>query len=517
MVQESRTRKTFLNARVNLIFYVLTLLLSFFSRKIFLDILGADFIGLTGTLQNLLSFLNIVELGIGTAVGYVLYKPLFENNQDKINEIISVFGYMYQWVGKIILIAGITLSLFLPLIYPNTKFELPIIYLAYYSFLASSLIGYFINYRQILLSADQKNYVVTAYFQSGNILMTIIQMVAAYYTGNYYLWIAINFIFGIIYSFILNWKINQVYPWLKSNIKNGKALLDKYPEVIKLTKQVFVHKIGGIVQLQLTPFLVYAFVSLQTVAYYGNYSLIMDKLKLLLGNVLNSTFAGIGNLIAEGNKKNILKVYWELMAIRFLFCGIIVVSLYKLIPPFIELWLGKEYILSNNILILVLLIFALNIIRGTTDQFISGFGLYKDTWAPIAEIVIFIIVALIGGHLWELEGLLLGSIISLLIIVYGWKPYFLFKYGFKVSIAEYWLKVCKYVLITLIAYTIFKQINTSAKLYINCNSWISFIQYAIFVSTCISILQFLLLYWGTQGMKNIVKRLINTYWQKLHK
>ena len=82
---ESRVKKTLLNARVNLVFYFLTLALSFFSRKIFLDCLGADFVGLTGTLQNLLGFLNLAELGIGSAIGYVLYKPLFERNQEKIN------------------------------------------------------------------------------------------------------------------------------------------------------------------------------------------------------------------------------------------------------------------------------------------------------------------------------------------------------------------------------------------------------------------------------------------------
>ena len=95
MVDESRTKKTLLNVRINLLFYFLTLALSFFSRKIFLDILGTDFVGLTGTLQSLLNFLNLAELGIGTAVGYRLYKPLFEQNQHQINVFISVFSYMY--------------------------------------------------------------------------------------------------------------------------------------------------------------------------------------------------------------------------------------------------------------------------------------------------------------------------------------------------------------------------------------------------------------------------------------
>ena len=90
--RESRIKKTLLNARVNFIYYFITLILSFFSRKVFLDCLGADFVGLTGTLQNLLGFLNLAELGVGSAIGYLLYKPLYDHDQDKINEIISVMG-----------------------------------------------------------------------------------------------------------------------------------------------------------------------------------------------------------------------------------------------------------------------------------------------------------------------------------------------------------------------------------------------------------------------------------------
>ncbi|KAA3712111.1 sugar transporter, partial [Bacteroides salyersiae] len=192
MSQESRVKKSLLNARVNLIFYFLALALSFFSRKIFLDTLRADFVGLTGTLQNLLSFLNLAELGISTAIGYVLYQPLYEHNKEKINEIISVFGYLYRRIGFIILGIGCLLACFLSLIFPNTEFDFGVIYFAYFSFLSSALIGYFANYKQTLLGADQKNYVVTAYFQTANIVKTITQMVSAYYTGNYYLWVIIE-------------------------------------------------------------------------------------------------------------------------------------------------------------------------------------------------------------------------------------------------------------------------------------------------------------------------------------
>ncbi|MEG1546638.1 MAG: sugar transporter, partial [Bacteroides sp.] len=121
---ESRVGKSLLNAKVNLIFYFVALVLSFFSRKVFLDSLGADFLGLVGTLQNLLGFLNLAELGIGTAIGYVLYKPLFDKDETRINEIISVFGYLYRKIGQIIIVAGIILACLFPLIFGKSGFPL---------------------------------------------------------------------------------------------------------------------------------------------------------------------------------------------------------------------------------------------------------------------------------------------------------------------------------------------------------------------------------------------------------
>ena len=126
-----RVHKSLLNAKVNLLFYFLSLFFSFFSRKIFLDCLGADFIGLTGTLGNILGYLNLAELGVGAAISFFLYKPLQANNREEINEIISVFGYLYHKIGQFILLGGILISLFFPLIFGNTELGLGIIYFSF--------------------------------------------------------------------------------------------------------------------------------------------------------------------------------------------------------------------------------------------------------------------------------------------------------------------------------------------------------------------------------------------------
>jgi len=441
--------------------------------------LGADFVGLTGTLQNLLGFLNLAELGIGSAIGYLLYKPLFDHDEDKINEIISVMGYFYRWIGLIILGGGCILACFLPLIFPDsdTGFHLPLIYFAYFAFLGSSLIGYFINYRQNLLGADQRNYVVIAYFQSVTIVKTVIQMGVAYYTANLYLWVAIEFTFGIIYSFILNWKINQTYPWLKAEIAQGKKLFKKYPEVMIKTRQLFVQKISYFVQYQTTPFLTYAFVSLQTVAYYGNYTIITDKLAQFVNSFLESSGASIGNLIAEGNKNKIVELFWELLSMRYFIGGLFSFSILMLIEPFISLWLGEKYLLSTTVLYLIVINVFLGYTRGGVMQFLFGYGLFADIWAPMAEIVINLSVAIFGGHYWGLPGILLGGITSQLLIVFIWKPIYLFRKGFHMPIFKYCIGVLKLVIcvtIPMIGLILFRIPESLLNPTSNYLSWIGY-------------------------------------------
>jgi len=452
MQKESRVKKTILNAKINLICYFASFITAFFTRKILLDHLGAEFIGFTGTVGSLLSFLNLAELGIGTAIGYVLYKPIADGDKFKINEVISVLGYLYRIIGLAILSLGIIGSLFLPLIFPNTDIPLGVIYFGFYAYLAASMIGYFVNYRAALLSADQRNYIVTGYFQITTTCKVILQMILAIYYGSFYIYFAIELIGGIINAIILNWKINKTYPWLKSEIKQGKQIFKKYPEIIKYTKQIFAHKVGGLVQGQLTPFLIYSFVSLPMVALYTNYTILTQKLEGLIAGVINSTGAAIGNLIAEGNKEKILKVFRELLSIRIFVASIAASCIYNFASPFIGVWLGNEYILGNHTVALIAILSGLGIARGVLDQFCYGCGLFADVWAPYAESLIMVIFAVTGGYYWGLPGVLFGPLASIIAIIYIWKPYYLFSRGFKLSVLQYWKLFVINISATIIAF-----------------------------------------------------------------
>ncbi len=510
-----RVKKSWLNAKVNTVCYFISLFVAFFSRKIFIDHLGADFIGLTGTLQSLLGFLNLAELGVGTAVAYTLYKPLFEKDRDKINEILSVMGYLYRRIGQVICVGAAVLACFMPLIFPPSQLvpaqgvSYGTIYCAFAAFLTGSLIGYFVNYRMVLLSADQRNYVVTGYIQIMTTIKVLIQMALIVYVHSYYLWIAVELLFGVLNALILNYKLDKTYPWLRCSIRSGKDLTRQYPEITRKVKQVFFHKIGSFAQFQSMPFLIYAFVSLPVVTAYGNYILITSKVDTMIGNVLNSTGAGVGSLIAEGNKDHILKIYWELFSVRIFVMSVIVFAVYMLINPFIAIWLGAEYLLSGTALLLIVIYQAMGLLRGTTDQFINGYGMFQDTWAPVTEALIFVVVAIVGGILWGLEGVLLGGVVSIVAIVGIWKPYFLFSKGMHRPVITYWGGLLRHLLPVFVAACITMYILHTINLADQAASgYLGWIYYASVLVTVYSLISIILFYATSKGFRSVAWRIL---------
>lgn len=257
------------------------------------------------------------------------------------------------------------------------------------------------------------------------------------------------------------------------------------------------------------PVMIYGYVSLPVVALYNNYTTLSDKLKNFINGILDSTAAGVGNLISEGNHDKIYELYKELFSFRYWVAGILAACFCFLSSDFISVWLGKQYELSPTVVLLISIAFFYNIARNVTDQFINGYGLFYDVWAPIAEATIFVIASIAFGSWLGLEGVLLGPITSLTIIVYIWKPYFLFTKGFKLSIHKYWLLFLTNVLLIIASYFISSFI---VDFFIPqpVTGWLLWIGKAIlyFLSmTFISLILFLLF---SKGMKGFLIRLVRS-------
>ncbi len=438
MTEQSRTQKSLKNIAVALAMLVVNLLLQFFCRKVFLNHLGADVLGLNTTATNLLQFLNIAELGIGVAVGFSLYQPLFDKDQKKINEIIALQGHLYRRIGTVVVVGALILSAFFPLIFK--KMSLPLWY-AYASFgvlLISALLSYFVNYREVLLTADQKEYKIAYSYRICMMVRLGAQYFAVKYCENPYIWwLALEGGFAILAAIALNIMIRHTYPFLRKPNFSAKELRKMYPTIVSKIKQVFFHKISTFVLQQTSPLIIYAFATLTLVAYYGNYMIIVTGISLLLNALFNSIGAGVGNLVAQGEKKRIMQVFDELFAVRFYLSAGASILLFLLTPSFITLWLGDQYLLPNSTLFIIAITLFLSTSRNSVDSYINAYGLFQDIWAPMTEAILNLGLSVLFGWIWGLNGILSGVVVSLVLIVFIWKPYFLFHYGLKEPIRIY--------------------------------------------------------------------------------
>lgn len=509
MNQESRTYKTLINSVVALSFYALTFFLSFFSRRILLAQLGPDLLGLNTTTGSLLSFLNLAELGIGTAVAFTLYKPLQEKNIEKINEIVSLQGWFYRKVAYFIIAGSVVLLFFFPRIFAKTDLPMWCAVASYMVLLFSSLLGYFINYRQIVLSANQQQYKL--HFSSGaiNIIKVIAQLVvvSVFEENKYVWWLVVEVVFTILSSLALNWMIKKTFPELNTNVSDGPELSKKYPVILTKVKQLFVHKIGAVALNQTSPVIIYAYASLSLVTCYGNYLVITRGISTVLNAIFNSMNAGVGNLIAEGNKERIVSVFRELFASRFLIISTSCYCIFVLSSSFIGLWVGEEYVLNHLVVVLIIFLFYISTSREVVDSFLNGYGLFHDIWAPAVEAGVNIGCSILFGRFWGLAGILSGVLLSQVLIILIWKPYFLFREGFKRPVSEYIIMYFKHIglfgLTSVAVFFIMKMVPLHAS-----DSFLSFACVGLITELLSLFILGTLLYMFESGMRCFVARMI---------
>ena len=486
----------------------ISLLVGFFSRKIFLDYLGTEVLGLNSTAASLLGFLNIAELGIGAAISVTLYKPIFQEDRQTIREIVALQGWLYKKIAWFIIIGSAVLMCFFPRIF--SKMELPMwyAYATYAVLLFSSLLSYFVNYKQILLSADQKEYKIQFSFRLISIFKLVAQAFAVKFLPNPYVWwLALEVAFAITASYFLNRVIYKDYPYLKEDVDSPGELRRKFPDVVTKVKQMFFHKIGGFVLSQTSPIIIYAYASLTLVALYGNYLIITNNLNYLMGAMFAGLGGSVGNMIAEGNRPLILKVFKELFSSRFLAVMVSSICIWFLADPFISVWLGAEYLLDRTTLLLIIVIFFLGAMRAVVDTFINSYGLFQDIWAPVVEAVINLGFSIGLGYFYGLHGILLGVIISQLIIIFTWKPYFLFTKGLKEPVWIYAVLYAKHLLAGAVAFFAVKALCGVIGIDPAAGIW-NFILYASIVFTGCALVLGVLLYAMEFGMRSFVKRML---------
>lgn len=434
----SRTSNSIRNTKYAIIGQMVGMIVTFLNRMVFVRILNAEYLGLNGLFTNILSILSFAELGIGAAIVFSLYKPLAEKNQPKIKALMQIYKKAYIFIGILIAILGLSFLPFLGIVIKDTP-NIPNIQVIYLMFVFNSVISYFYSYKRSMLIADQKGYIDSFYRYSFNIGMNILQIIFLLLTHNYIFYLAIKIVSTIIENIAITRHVNKLYPYLneksieKLNVNDKKTLLQNI-------KAMIFHKVGSVVVMSTDNLLIAKFVSLVTVGIYSNYLLIINALNTIFGLAFQSITASVGNLGATETKEKSKFIFHCVDLIGFWIYAFASISLLNLINPFINLWIGEEYLFSMPIVIVLVINFYLTGMRKSVQTFKEAFGLFwQDRYKPLFEAGVNLVISIILAKYLGTIGVFIGTAISTITTCFWIEPYVLYKYGFNLSSKKYFL------------------------------------------------------------------------------
>lgn len=452
-----RSKSSAKNLVVALIGQAFGLIISFIARIIFVKFLSDEYLGLNGLFTNLLTMLSLVELGVGSALVYSLYKPLADGDNEKVKSLMDLYRKAYNIIGGVVLIIGI---LFIPF-YRYLISEVPSIShldFIYILFVLNTAISYFYSYKRSLIICDQKRYIATIYRYVFYFLLNVFQIIVLFLTHNYILYLITQVVFTWLENICISIKADRMYPYLKD--KNIKKLDKKELNTIsKNVRAMLFHKIGGVVVNSTDNILISKLVGLIAVGMYSNYYLITSALDTITAQFFNAITASVGNLGACTNSKKVKETFNTTFFLNYLIYGVITVCLLILFNPFIEVWLGKKYLFDFGVVLVITICFYLKGIRKTCLTFKDALGLFwQDRYKPIIESIINLVASIILGIKYGVLGIFMGTIISTVTTSLWIEPYILYKYYFKENIIDYLYRFIKYTLVVVLTYLIVQKI-----------------------------------------------------------
>lgn len=305
MNQKTRTEYSVLNMLTGLGGYFLNTVIGYICRIIFVRCLAAEYLGINGLFSNILSMLSLVELGIGSAMGYALYQPLAKDDKEKITSLMALYKKSYNIIGIVVALLGIMMIPLLQYIIVKPQQIVENIYIIYLVYLFNTASSYFFSYRSALLIAAQKNYIVSGVNYAITTIVSIIQIPILLITQNFMIYLICQSIGVFINNVIVSMWAKHDYPYIEK--KNVKPITKKEKRQMAVNiKALTINKIAAMLVNNTDNIVITYFNGLISTGVISNYTLLTGTLGSITSQLFNGITASVGNLNAvENNKKKI--------------------------------------------------------------------------------------------------------------------------------------------------------------------------------------------------------------------
>lgn len=437
-----RVENSIKNTIISIFFQGFGLLINFIVRIFFIKILGSEYLGLNGLFTNILLVLSLAELGVGEAINFSLYKPLAEKDIAKCQLLMNVYKKVYIIIGIFITVIGIGFMPFIPY-FINEMTGLEHVNIIYILFVLNTSLSYFFSYKRNLIIADQKMYIATIYKNIFYVIFKIAQIIYLIIFKDYIGYLVLQVLATVLENVFISIKAEKIYPFLQGE-QSSKLDQATRNEIVKNTQAMMMHKIGNVIVNSTDNIILSKFVGLIAVGIYSNYYMITYSLTIVYTQIYASLTASIGNLCVDSSKDRQFDVFKKINFFTFWLYSFSAICLLILFNPFIELWVGKEYLLNFDVVIVICINFYVTGMRKSVLTFREAAGLfYKDRWKSVLEAIINLIVSIILAIKFGIIGVFIGTLISSIAVCVWLEPYILYKYGFEKTLILYLLDYFK--------------------------------------------------------------------------
>lgn len=407
---ESRTKKFMHNSLTTAFYQVIIMVAGFITPRVMLTCYGSEINGLVSSIQQFINYFTLVEAGISGAAVFSLYLPLAENDHKRINSIVSAARKFYFQAGYIFVALVGILAIVYPLMVSTTVLSPILVGLLVLSLGGKGFLDFFtLSKYRVLLTADQRTYVISIASSVYIILNTVIIVVLSIFKVNVVLVYALAILAMYVRSLILQIYVKHHYKYINYKETPDKTALNKRWYALYL-------QILGTIQKGAPTVLATLLTSLKSVSVYSIYNMVISGINGVLSIFISGLSASFGDVIARGETKTLQKSYSEF---SFAYYSLITVAYSVtavMIVPFVLIYTKGVTDISYNVPIIGFL-FALDglLYNMKTPQgmLVISAGLYKETRIQTTiQALLIIIPGVILGNLWGLTGILIAACIS---------------------------------------------------------------------------------------------------------
>ncbi len=424
-----------------------TSLLGLISRTVFIYTLGSEYLGLSGLLGNVLGFLSIGELGIATAIGFSLYKPLAEKDYKTVSALMSVYRRAYSVIGVLVLVSGILLFSFLDFFIPveqqpaGTNF-------AYFAFLISTVVGYFLSYKTTLISSDNQSFRLMPIQILGNCVQTTFQIIVLFIWKDYTIYLAVQILCTVAIMAVQNVYISRKYNQVDFHSDEKLTKVQK-EEIKKNISGLMIAKIGDYLVNSTDNLIITKLVSLAATGIYSNYLLIRNMVNGYIGTFFTGITAGMGNVVAVESNQRKKEIFHTMFFCAFLVYGIEATCFMCLFNTFIgDIWVGRQYLFSTGTVLVIVINNYLTGLRIPIITMKGAAGKYlEDSWVPFVFAAINLVASIVLVKSFGVAGVFMGTIVGSVCTADWYRPIVIYRTVFHASVIEYYKKYVVYVLL----------------------------------------------------------------------